>query len=497
MLVSPMGCTTRRVRMMVVCLCACLVLAVPPVVREADVNADVVLRLLRSQATLAYVQTKPPGTEFPTESVDAALGEMLRHEAYVQNFVRVALRKAMRLSRGKDPKKFGAGAKGGASSTGTSAEFDSDLDEGGSGSDGDGGGEHGDDSVRELASLRQLSRAAEVEPSGAMAADEQLSGSRPQSTAELLKLENIRKKDSPDDLAGILEQIEVQRKQNAVIRRRFREGKPQVLLVGREPLGGRSSSSNRTRSWEVACAEGLYEGNWYPRIPGCTPSFRDVGSTAETGVGAGTNAVENDGANRSLRCRRIVRDGVAVAEEARTVAMATERAMLGLFHQGGSTSLVPDGHAASRLGKVGYALTSELRERVRREISAAFGLRTTLYDSGALLTRLKADFDDDMFEVNHTHVYWNAHVDKANIASYDYSALLYLNSQGDGFMGGDFAFIDDDDDKTVAPIAGRLLMFTSGLENLHQVREVTKGTRYVLAMWFTCSSAHQYREQAD
>ena len=119
-----------------------------------------------------------------------------------------------------------------------------------------------------------------------------------------------------------------------------------------------------------------------------------------------------------------------------------------------------------------------------------------MYDSGALLTA-KADFDDDIFEVNHTHVYWNAHVDKANIASYDYSALLYLNTQGDGFTNGDFAFIDDDDDKTVAPIAGRLLMFTSGLENLHQVREVTKGARYVLAMWFTCSSAHQYREQAS
>ena len=34
---------------------------------------------------------------------------------------------------------------------------------------------------------------------------------------------------------------------------------------------------------------------------------------------------------------------------------------------------------------------------------------------------------------------------QANIPTYDYSALLYLNSQGDGFMGGDFAFIDDDE----------------------------------------------------
>ena len=31
-------------------------------------------------------------------------------------------------------------------------------------------------------------------------------------------------------------------------------------------------------------------------------------------------------------------------------------------------------------------------------------------------------------DVEPGHRYWNAHVDKANRASYDYSALLYLNS---------------------------------------------------------------------
>ena len=83
------------------------------------------------------------------------------------------------------------------------------------------------------------------------------------------------------------------------------------------------------------------------------------------------------------------------------------------------------------------------------------------------------------------HIYWNPHVDKANIPTYDYSALLYLNTRGLDFEGGDFAFLDDDADRVVEPRAGRLLYFTSGPENLHQVREVRKGTRYVLAMWFT------------
>ena len=34
------------------------------------------------------------------------------------------------------------------------------------------------------------------------------------------------------------------------------------------------------------------------------------------------------------------------------------------------------------------------------------------------------------------------HIDKANVRSYDYSALLYLNTKGHSFEGGDFCFVD-------------------------------------------------------
>lgn len=37
-----------------------------------------------------------------------------------------------------------------------------------------------------------------------------------------------------------------------------------------------------------------------------------------------------------------------------------------------------------------------------------------------------------------------AHIDKVNVASYDYSALLYLNTAGVDFEGGALAFIDGD-----------------------------------------------------
>ncbi len=38
----------------------------------------------------------------------------------------------------------------------------------------------------------------------------------------------------------------------------------------------------------------------------------------------------------------------------------------------------------------------------------------------------------------------------------------------------------------VAPLAGRLNMFTSGSENVHRVTRVTNGTRFALTVAFTC-----------
>ena len=78
-----------------------LLLAEPhtrPMVDERQVSADLVLRMLRSQATLAYVRTKPAGAQFPSDSVDGALQELMDHEAYVDDYVRIALRKASRVA---------------------------------------------------------------------------------------------------------------------------------------------------------------------------------------------------------------------------------------------------------------------------------------------------------------------------------------------------------------------------------------------------------------
>jgi hypothetical protein len=202
------------------------------------------------------------------------------------------------------------------------------------------------------------------------------------------------------------------------------------------------------------------------------------------------------------------------------------------------------------LGTAAARKIAQLAAWVKALVELDHGLAPgSLHSSGSLLTRLRADYENDIWERNHSHIYWNFHVDKANIASYDYSALLYLNDyspgNGDGnnvhleddlevddlslganaakpsglesywtglsrdmeemwsssgkksnsaerFKGGLFAFLDADKDRLVAPRCGRLLSFSSGLENPHRVEEVTLGSRLVLAFWFTCSAQHSY-----
>ena len=140
------------------------------------------------------------------------------------------------------------------------------------------------------------------------------------------------------------------------------------------------------------------------------------------------------------------------------------------------------------------------------------------------------------------HEYSGPHVDKANRASYDYAALLYVNdhcddedededdeekeeeeqTEGDGgisarrsasatprrrcahtdrmyptFGGGRFAWLDESSDLAVTPMGGRLLMFTGGLENPHHAQKVTHGTRYVMGWWFTCHHELEYRDDED
>lgn len=226
-----------------------------------------------------------------------------------------------------------------------------------------------------------------------------------------------------------------QRMQADRVRTCYKEGKAQILL-----LGSRDQVTSANVTWQVPCALKFYQ-DAYGVIPGCTPSL------ARNGV-----------------CSRVVVDNFGMVDDMQDLLQATETAMVNLFHQGGTTSLAP-ASSLERLGAKGAILFQFYLAKIKLQIMKDFQL-SSLYDSGALLTRLKGDPPEDEWDMEPGHIYWNPHVDKANIPTYDYSALLYLNTRGKDFEGGDFAFLDDDADRVVEPRAGRLLYFTSGPENL-------------------------------
>lgn len=136
--------------------------------------------------------------------------------------------------------------------------------------------------------------------------------------------------------------------------------------------------------------------------------------------------------------------------------------------------------------------------RVKSSIEREWAEDRPLFLAGALLTRLQPPPMDGNGHHNgevegedaSMYDYSVAHIDKANVASYDYSAVLYLNSKHHSFEGGDFCFLDEDGDSLLEPKQGRCVIFPSGAEHLHQVQNVTQGSRFVLASWYTLSGGH-------
>ncbi|KAG2452580.1 hypothetical protein HYH02_002817 [Chlamydomonas schloesseri] len=69
------------------------------------------------------------------------------------------------------------------------------------------------------------------------------------------------------------------------------------------------------------------------------------------------------------------------------------------------------------------------------------------------------------------------------------SAVLYLNTQGADFGGGDFRFQDGPEPLRVAPRPGRLVAYTADARNVHCVERVGWGERVTLTLWFSLEPA--------
>jgi len=73
---------------------------------------------------------------------------------------------------------------------------------------------------------------------------------------------------------------------------------------------------------------------------------------------------------------------------------------------------------------------------------------------------------------------------------------LYLTTYNEDFTGGRLRFYDNEDEDSlellVEPRAGRVAIFSSGIENPHKFERVDTGTRSVLAFWFTCEKSFEF-----
>ena len=203
--------------------------------------------------------------------------------------------------------------------------------------------------------------------------------------------------------------------------------------------------------------------------------------------------------------RRVVVDGFLSRTEVNLLRGAAARALAAMFGAeptgdaatDASLPLLAPGLAAPELlGDRAASLAHDIADRAA-STARGHGFGSELGIAGSLLSRLRAprcgavEFNPTGSELG-VHGYWAPHVDKANVESYDVSAVMYLASAGEHFEGGEFAFIDETADRLVEARAGRLLLFDSeddqrgALHNLHQVRPVVgEGQRLALSVWFT------------
>ncbi|XP_013366771.1 PREDICTED: prolyl 3-hydroxylase 3 [Chinchilla lanigera] len=163
---------------------------------------------------------------------------------------------------------------------------------------------------------------------------------------------------------------------------------------------------------------------------------------------------------------------------------------------------------AGTVGSQGAKLLLEVSERVRTLTQAYFSPERPLYLSFTHLVCRSAIEGEQEQRMDLSHP---VHADNCVLdpdsgecwrepPAYtyrDYSGLLYLN---DDFQGGDLFFTQPNAltvTAQVRPRCGRLVAFSSGVENPHGVWAVTRGRRCALALWHTWAPEHQEQEWAE
>ncbi|XP_002758232.1 prolyl 3-hydroxylase 2 [Callithrix jacchus] len=222
--------------------------------------------------------------------------------------------------------------------------------------------------------------------------------------------------------------------------------------------------------------------------------------------------------------QRVLLDNVLSEEQCRELySVATGIMIVGDGYRGKTSPHTPnekfEGATVLKALKSGYEgrvplksarLFYDISEKARKIVESYFMLNSTLYFSYTHMvcrTALSGQ-QDRRNDLSHPIHADNCLLDpEANecwkeppaYTFRDYSALLYMN---DDFEGGEFIFTEMDAKTVTAsikPKCGRMISFSSGGENPHGVKAVTKGQRCAVALWFTLDPLYRELEriQAD
>ena len=184
-------------------------------------------------------------------------------------------------------------------------------------------------------------------------------------------------------------------------------------------------------------------------------------------------------------CSRALYADIATEDEcARLREYAAAR--LAAIDDGAEEEASVDVSEAADAGDVRLALLLlRIIERLRRVVAHEHGLPSSrLQTSSAFVSRVRGTGGDE------PESYGLIHSDESSINSH-YSAVLHLQTAGDGFEGGDLVFTDQAEDDgsrrltRLTPQCGRAVVFSSGWENCHYV-DGCIGERFALPVFFEC-----------
>lgn len=196
------------------------------------------------------------------------------------------------------------------------------------------------------------------------------------------------------------------------------------------------------------------------------------------------------------RCGLDVRDQLLTAEEAAALIAHGQGVLdaegAGARDVGWPYVRVEFMRSAHNGSASGHVLLARVAERLRRVAAETFRLpleRLGHAETLLALRRTPAAGGDAALAAAPGSAYEEEtlyHVDESLSRFFHFSSVVWLNEQGRDFDGGEIVFLHNRSWPwlVVEPNVGRTVFFSSGWENVHGVKPVTRGARWALSMVF-------------